>query len=77
MEKSDIQISKGLYEYMLSVSLREHDALRELREVTAKDPSAIMLKNQEHNKMFNRMQKDVPINLALGNHESNNLRVAG
>ncbi len=42
MEKSDIQISKGLYNYMLSVSLREHDALRELREVTAKDSSAIM-----------------------------------
>ncbi len=42
MKKSDIQISKGLYEYMLSVSLREHDALRELREVTAKDSSAIM-----------------------------------
>ena len=42
MEKSDIQISKGLYEYILSVSLREHDALRRLREVTAKDPSAIM-----------------------------------
>lgn len=42
MEKSDIEISKELYEYMLSVSLREHDALRELREVTAKDPNAIM-----------------------------------
>jgi len=42
VEKSDIQISKGLYEYILSVSLREHDALRRLREVTAKDPSAIM-----------------------------------
>ncbi len=42
MEKSDIQISKGLYEYMLSVSLREQDVLRRLREVTAKDPSAIM-----------------------------------
>lgn len=42
MEKRDIQISKGLYEYILSVSLREHEALRELREVTAKDPNAIM-----------------------------------
>ena len=42
MEKSDIQISKGLYEYILSVSLREHEALRALREVTAKDPNAIM-----------------------------------
>ena len=35
-------MSKGLYEYMLSASLREHDALIELREETAKDPSAIM-----------------------------------
>lgn len=42
MEKSDIQISKGLYEYILSVSLREHDSLRRLREVTAKDPNAVM-----------------------------------
>ena len=42
VEKSDIQISKELYEYILSVSLRENDALRGLREVTAKDPSAIM-----------------------------------
>ena len=42
VEKSDIQMSKGLYEYMLSASLREHDALIELRETTAKDPSAIM-----------------------------------
>ncbi|NOR51207.1 MAG: SAM-dependent methyltransferase [Gammaproteobacteria bacterium] len=42
MEKSDIEISKELYEYIISVSLREHDALRELREVTAKDSSAIM-----------------------------------
>jgi len=42
VEKSDIQISKGLYDYMLSVSLREHDVLRELREVTSKDPGAIM-----------------------------------
>ena len=42
MKKSDIQMSKRLYEYMLSASLREHDALIELREETAKDPSAIM-----------------------------------
>ena len=42
MDKSDIKISKGLYEYILSVSLREHDSLRGLREITAKDPSAIM-----------------------------------
>ena len=42
MEKSDIQISKGLYEYILSVSLREHDSLKRLREATAKYPNAIM-----------------------------------
>ena len=42
MEKSEIQISKGLYEYILSVSLREHEALRGLREETSKDPNAIM-----------------------------------
>jgi predicted O-methyltransferase YrrM len=42
MEKSDIQISKGLYNYLLSVSLREHEALRGLREITAKDSNAIL-----------------------------------
>ncbi len=42
MEKSDIQVSKELYEYVLSVSLREHDALRGLREITSKDSSSIM-----------------------------------
>ncbi len=42
MQKSDIHLSNGLYEYMLSVSLREHEVLRALREETAKDPNAIM-----------------------------------
>lgn len=42
MQKSDIHLSNGLYEYMLSVSLREHAVLTELREETAKDPNAIM-----------------------------------
>jgi caffeoyl-CoA O-methyltransferase len=42
MEKNDIQISKELYQYMLSTSLREHDALIALREVTAKKSNAIM-----------------------------------
>jgi caffeoyl-CoA O-methyltransferase len=31
-----------MYEYMLSVSLREHQILKQLREETAKDPNAIM-----------------------------------
>ena len=42
MQKSDIRLSKELYEYMLSVSLREHEVLKALREETAKDPNAIM-----------------------------------
>ena len=42
MNKSDIQMSKELYEYILSVSMREPESLRDLREVTAKHPSAIM-----------------------------------
>ncbi len=42
MQKSNIQQSKDLYEYMLSVSLREHEVLQALREETAKDPNAIM-----------------------------------
>lgn len=42
MQKSDIQFSNNMYEYMLSVSLRERPILKELREETAKDPNAIM-----------------------------------
>ena len=42
MNKSDIQMSKELYEYILSVSIREPESLRDLREVTTKHSSAIM-----------------------------------
>ena len=42
MKKNEIQITKALYDYVLSVSLREHQVLRELRKETAKDPNAIM-----------------------------------
>ena len=42
MQKSDVQFTNSMYEYMLSVSLREHKVLKELREETAKDPNAIM-----------------------------------
>jgi caffeoyl-CoA O-methyltransferase len=42
MQKSDVQFTNSMYEYMLSVSLREHQVLKELREETAKDPNAIM-----------------------------------
>lgn len=42
MEKSEINFSKELYDYILSVSLREPDVLRHLREETDKDPNAIM-----------------------------------
>ncbi len=42
MQKSDIRLSKELHDYMLSVSLRDHEVLRALREETAKDPNAIM-----------------------------------
>ncbi len=42
MKKSEIKMSKDLYEYILSVSLREDKVLEELREETGKDPNAIM-----------------------------------
>ncbi len=42
MQKNDIRLTKNLYDYMLSVSLREHEVLQALREETSKDPNAIM-----------------------------------
>ncbi len=42
MKKSDTLMSPALYEYLLSVSLREPEVLRALREETARDPGAIM-----------------------------------
>lgn len=42
MKKNEIQMSNALYEYIASVSLREHQALRALREKTAEEPDAIM-----------------------------------
>jgi len=42
MKKSDLQASSQLHNYLLSMSLREQPVLAELREVTAKEPNAIM-----------------------------------
>jgi caffeoyl-CoA O-methyltransferase len=42
VKKSEIQVSEALYQYLISISLREHEALRALREETAKDQNAIM-----------------------------------
>jgi len=42
MKKSDIDMSGALHDYLLSVSLREHDCLVKLREETAKDSHSIM-----------------------------------
>jgi predicted O-methyltransferase YrrM len=42
MPKKMIQVSEDLYDYILSVSLREPDILRRLREETARYPHSIM-----------------------------------
>jgi caffeoyl-CoA O-methyltransferase len=42
MSRRSISLTDSLYEYLLSVSLREPDLLRQLREETATDPSARM-----------------------------------
>ncbi len=42
MKKNDIQFSDDIYQYILSVSLREHSTLRGLREETDKDSNSIM-----------------------------------
>lgn len=42
MDKSEIKFTSELHDYILSVSLREPDVLRQLREETDRDPNAIM-----------------------------------
>ena len=42
MSAEQIEMTEALYRYMLSVSSREDDLLRRLREETARDPMAIM-----------------------------------
>jgi predicted O-methyltransferase YrrM len=42
LEKTEIIYTKELYDYIRSVSLREPDTLRWLREETVKDPNSIM-----------------------------------
>lgn len=42
MDKSEIKFTSALHDYILSVSLREPDVLRRLREETDRDPNAIM-----------------------------------
>jgi caffeoyl-CoA O-methyltransferase len=42
MSRRSISLTDSLYEYLLSVSLREHDLLLQLREETAADPHARM-----------------------------------
>jgi len=42
MSRRSISLTDSLYDYLLSVSLREPDLLRQLREETAVDPAARM-----------------------------------
>ncbi len=42
MSRRSISLTDSLYDYLVSVSLREPDVLRQLREETAADPSARM-----------------------------------
>ena len=42
MDKQFIDMNKRLYDYMLSVSLKESEPLRRLREETARDPMSIL-----------------------------------
>jgi predicted O-methyltransferase YrrM len=42
MDKQFIDMNTGLYDYMLSVSLRESEPVRRLREETASDPMAVL-----------------------------------
>lgn len=42
MSKKTLGIDKQLYDYLLSVSLREPEILRLLREETARNPRAVM-----------------------------------
>ena len=57
MSNKTLCITEKLYEYLLSVSLREPDVLRELREETALDESANMQISPEQGQFMGLMVK--------------------
>lgn len=65
MEKSEIQKSKELYKYMLATSLREHEALIALREVTAKKSNSIMQIPPEQGQFMALLMKILGANRTL------------
>lgn len=64
MEKSEIQFSQGLRDYVLS-SLRESEVLKRLREETDKDPNAIMQIPPEQGQFMSFLVKVLGANKAL------------
>lgn len=65
MEKSDIKMTKELYEYILSASLREHNSLTGLRQETANDPSSIMQIPPEQGQFMSLLVKMIGARKAL------------
>lgn len=64
MEKSEIQFSQGLRDYVLS-SLRESEVLKRLREETDRDPNAIMQIPPEQGQFMSFLVKVLGANKAL------------
>ena len=65
MDKSEIKFTKELHDYILSVSLRESDVLRRLREETDRDPNAIMQIPPEQGQFMSFLVKVLGANKAL------------
>lgn len=57
MEKSDIRMTPALHEYVRSMSLREHAALRALREETAKHSHALFQISPEQGQFMALLMK--------------------
>jgi len=63
--KQCIQVNEALYKYIVSVSLREPDVLRRLREETARHPRAVMQISADQGQFMNLLVKMLGVKRAI------------